>query len=105
MTTALADKVDVVAGKQLSTEDFTTELKGIVEGIDTTYATKTELSNKADASLLAEYVQNDALNTAISDMATKTYVADTYQVKDDYATTEAMNEAISTATTDMATKT
>ena len=103
MTTALGNKVDVVAGKQLSTEDFTTELKGIVEGIDTTYATKTELSNKADASLLAEYVQNDALNTAIGDMATKTYVANTYQVKDDYATTEAMNEAISTATEDMAT--
>ena len=105
MTTALGNKVDKVEGKQLSTEDFTTELKGIVEGIDTIYATKTELSNKADASLLAEYVQNDALNTAISDMATKTYVADTYQVKDDYATTEAMNKAISTATTDMATKT
>lgn len=41
----LAKKVDKVEGKQLSTEDFTTELKDKLEGMKPeTYATKTELS-------------------------------------------------------------
>ena len=114
MTTALADKVDVVAGKQLSTEDFTTEFKTAVETLDTTYqpvgnyvtdealtgkgyavasevastyATKDELSAKADGSALANYVQKDELDTAIGDMATKTEVAATYATNDDLDST------------------
>ena len=114
MTTALADKVDVVAGKQLSTEDFTTEFKTAVETLDTTYqpvgnyvtdealtgkgyavasevastyATKDELSAKADGSALADYVQKDELDTAIGDMATKTEVAATYATNDELDST------------------
>ena len=108
MTKALANKVDVVAGKQLSTEDFTTAFKTAVETLDATYqpignyvtdealtgkgyavesevaskyATKDELAAKADASTLANYVQKDELDTAIGDMATKTEVAETYATK------------------------
>lgn len=114
MTTALNGKVDVVEGKQLSTEDFTTEFKTAVETLDTTYqpignyvtdevltgkgyavksevastyATKDELAAKADGSALADYVQKDELDTAIGDMATKTEVAKTYATNDDLDST------------------
>ena len=121
MTTALDGKVDKTPGKQLSTEDFTTAFKTAVETLDTTYqpvgdyvtndaltgkgyavdeqvkstyATKTELAAKADASMLDGYVQN----SAIADMATKTFVSETYQVKGDYATTSALNTEVSART-------
>ena len=96
-TTALDSKVDKVVGKQLSTEDFTTAYKEVLDDLDTTYATKTELSAKADASVLAGYVQN----SAIADMATNAGVtaalepyAKTEDVASKYATQESVTSGL-----------
>lgn len=45
---ALDDKVDIIPGKQLSTNDFTTAYKQQLDNLGTTYATKQELNNKVD---------------------------------------------------------
>jgi len=52
VTNMLAQKVDKVAGKQLSTEDFTTALKNKLEGLPSSVYSKSEvnslLNNKVD---------------------------------------------------------
>ena len=96
MTTALGNKVDVVAGKQLSTEDFTSAYKATLDDLGNTYATKAEVSNKADASVLDEYVKTDA----IADMATNDSVATAlkpYAKTEDVAGTYATQESVTTA--------
>ena len=67
--TALDNKVDKVVGKQLSTEDFTTELKTKLDGIEAGATNITVDSEMSDAS--TNPVQNKIVKAAIDAVSTK----------------------------------
>ena len=71
----------------MSNEALTGKGYAVKSEVASTYATKDELAAKADATVLADYVQKDELDTAIGDMATKTEVAATYATNDDLDST------------------
>lgn len=69
ISTAIADKVDKVEGKGLSTEDFTTALKNKLDGIDMN-ANKITVDS-ALSTTSTNPVQNKAINTALSNKVDK----------------------------------
>lgn len=112
LSSGLAGKVNVEEGKSLSTNDFTTELKSKLEGIEagaqvnkvTSVAGRTgevsltktdvgldQVDNTSDLNKPISTATQSALNlkadsTAIADMLTKTEASNTYQLKGNYIT-------------------
>lgn len=77
---ALDDKVDKVDGKQLSTEDFTTELKTKLDGIDPD-ATKITIDEEL-SSTSTNPVQNKVINAALGEKVPTANVTSTISSTD-----------------------
>lgn len=77
---ALDDKVDKVDGKQLSTEDFTTELKTKLDGIDPD-ATKITIDEEL-SSTSTNPVQNKIINAALGEKVPTANVTNTISSTD-----------------------
>lgn len=77
---ALDDKVDKVEGKQLSTEDFTTELKTKLDGIDPN-ATKITIDEEL-SSTSTNPVQNKVINAALGEKVPTANVTSTISSTD-----------------------
>lgn len=77
---ALDDKVDKVEGKQLSTEDFTTELKTKLDGIDPG-ATKITVDEEL-SSTSTNPVQNKVINAALGEKVPTANVTSTISSTD-----------------------
>lgn len=106
VTSGLAGKVDKVSGKGLSTNDYTTEEKNKLAGIEA-QANKTVVDSALSSSS-ENPVQNKVINTAIAgkaDAATVTALAETVSGKADSSTVTALTSRVSQAETDIDTQT
>ena len=101
----LAQKVNVVQGKQLSTEDFTTALKNKLDALPTSADLATQISS-AIASALTSYYTKTETDNLLAQKQTAQQVADAIAAAlTSYSTTSQMNTAISNALAAYYTKT
>jgi len=93
----LSEKVNKVSGKQLSTEDFTTALKGKLDALPTAAELATQISN-AISTALASYYTKTQTDSLLAQKQTAAQVSDAIAAAlTSYSTTSQMNAAISTA--------
>ena len=114
MDTLLANKVDKVSGKQLSTEDFTTTLKNKLNALPTATDLATQISTAISTALESYYTKtqtdnllapkqtaaqvSDAIASALNSYSTTTQMNTAIaQALTAYSTTQQMNTAISNA--------
>ena len=101
----LAQKVNVVQGKQLSTEDFTTSLKNKLDALPTSADLATQISN-AIASALTSYYTKTETDNLLAQKQTAQQVSDAIAAAlTSYSTTSQMNSAIANALASYYTKT
>ena len=105
-TTAINGKVDKVTGKGLSTNDYTTNEKNKLAGIEA-QANKTTVDDALSSSS-TNPVQNKVINTALAakaEASTVTSLASTVAAKADSSTVSSLSSQVSTNTTNIATQT
>ena len=101
----LANKVDKVSGKQLSTEDFTTALKNKLNALPTATDLATQISTAISAALEAYYNKTQVDNLLESKQTAAQVSAAITSALTSYSTTAQMNAAISQALTAYSTTT
>ena len=101
----LSEKVNKAAGKQLSTEDFTTALKNKLDALPTAADLATQIST-AISTALASYYTKTQTDSLLAQKTTAAQVAGAIAAAlTSYSTTSQMNAAISTALAAYYTKT
>ena len=101
----LAEKVNKVDGKQLSTEDFTTALKNKLDALPTSAGLATQISTAISDALTSYYTKTQTDNL-LAQKQTAQQVADAIAAAlTSYSTTSQMNTAISNALAAYYTKT
>lgn len=93
----LAQKVDKVTGKQLSTEDFTTALKTKLDALPTAANLSTQISTAISNALLSYYTKTETDNLLAAKQTAAQVSAAITSALTSYSTTSQMNTAISTA--------
>jgi len=101
----LANKVDKVSGKQLSTEDFTTALKNKLNALPTATDLATQISTAISAALEAYYNKTQVDNLLAQKQTSAQVSAAITSALTSYSTTAQMNAAISQALTAYSTTT
>ena len=105
MDALLAQKVNTVQGKQLSTEDFTTALKAKLDALPTAADLNTLISS-AISTALASYYTKTQTDTLLAQKQTAQQVSDAIaSALTSYSTTAQMNTAITNALASYYTKT
>lgn len=102
---AEAKKVDIVTGKQLSTEDFTTALKQKLDALPTSSDLSTQISTAITNALKSYYTKMETDNLLAAKQTAAQVSASITEALKAYSTTTAMNTAISSALADYLTKT
>ena len=101
----LSEKVNKVSGKQLSTEDFTTALKGKLDALPTAADLATQISSSISTALASYYTKTQT-DSLLAQKQTAAQVADAIAAAlTSYSTTSQMNTAIANALSAYYTKT